>query len=148
MRLGKEYSQIFWDYPCGGKEKAKVKAIEWRNIILEKLPIPPSIQSFNSRNNTGVVGIRHDKNQNAYQVFIPKIGKGKPSLKFFSINAYGRKNAFLFALETRIDAVQKITNYRLTRKNPQWSAKARAIKLRKHEEIIPSQISLPFPSDS
>ncbi|MEN8188306.1 MAG: AP2 domain-containing protein [Thermodesulfobacteriota bacterium] len=99
---GKTHSKFFSDKKCGGRYSSLLSAISWRDqkeLKLGKLRTNKHMVTV-SNSGTGVVGVRHNKKMNRYEVsWVTAQGKqGKTSV---SINKHGKESAFLRACRIR-----------------------------------------------
>jgi hypothetical protein len=115
---GHTHSKLFSDGVYGGKRKALDAARKHRDRLHRKLlgrPVPErrEIRFGNARNTTGVVGVSLSVRQRGsaiYEYFVatwcPK--KGRQARKAFSVNIYGRREAFRLACELRREKEREI----------------------------------------
>ncbi len=99
---GKTHAKFFSDKKGGGRYSSLLSAITWRDKtekILGKIRTNKHIVTVSSTG-TGVVGVRHNKKMNRYEVsWVTDYGKqGKTSV---SIKKHGKQKAFLLACEIR-----------------------------------------------
>lgn len=99
---GKTHSKFFSDRKCGGRYSSLLSALAWRDKTeadLGKVRTDRHIVTV-SNSKTGVVGVRHNKQLNRYEVsWVTKAGKqGKTSV---SIGKHGKAKAFEMACEIR-----------------------------------------------
>ena len=99
---GKKHSKFFSDKKWGGKNASLQLAIAWRDETESRIGKPRTDKPVSSVSNseTGIVGVRFDAAQKRYQVTWTK-PDGSPGTTTFSINKYGKVEAFLKALNLR-----------------------------------------------
>lgn len=119
-RNGRTFSRLFSDMKSGGREESYKLAVEFRDILYEKIEeIPKKPRSRrvvlrDARNSTGVLGVcrttKKSPNGNLNECYSvswrPEPGKQKCTS--FSIRKYGEKKAFQLAVAHRKKMLKEI----------------------------------------
>lgn len=118
VKDGTTHSRLFSDGVHGGKRKALIAARSYRDARHMKLFRRPvserrEIRQRNARNSTGVVGVALSVRRRAsgtYEYYVatwcPR--KGHQARRAFSVNIYGRREAFRRARAFREQKVKEI----------------------------------------
>ena len=117
QRNGKVFARFFSDNRFGGECKALATAREYRDAMLEQLPVPCRrirAEKRTVRNNSGVVGVcrivREEVNGARYEfwqaTWSPSPGTRKTAK--FSIRRYGDERAFELARAAREEGLKRM----------------------------------------
>ncbi len=104
---GQKHGKFFSDGVYGDRLAALDAAVEWRNTTEKAIGKPRTehpVSGWNSRNKTGVVGIRRclNKGIDTFEVsWIIYEGRRRRAAARFSIRKYGEKRAFKLAIRAR-----------------------------------------------
>jgi hypothetical protein len=108
-------SKLFSDGVCGGKEKARKQAQDYRDKVVKKHKIVPvhlrktREHSVDSRSTSGVVGVTlsmSDKSGSTRVHWSARfMQKGRQRNVSFSVRKYGYEGAFKKALKARCEAI-------------------------------------------
>ena len=99
---GKIHSKFFSDKKNGGRNSALLAAITWRNKTRDKIGKPQTDRHIVSRSNnsTGIVGVRHNEQENCFFISWVDID-GKAGKTSVSIRKHGKVGAFKKACQIR-----------------------------------------------
>lgn len=112
--------KMFSDRKWGGKRKALLAAIRYRNEMRKQFPVPAPRGSHatDKRNNTGTVGVSYqryrkwstygDRVNGPYWIEeyrVTYVKHGRQRIRSFSIKKHGKRNAWRLALKARQEAL-------------------------------------------
>ena len=105
---GEEHCRFFADLSCGGKERARALADDYRNALWEALPEKRQRDIARRRTNieqSGIVGVTHVINRTENKVYeywqFAAKKNGRKISRRFSINKYGDVGALEMAISAK-----------------------------------------------
>ena len=121
-RSGKKYQRQFGDQAFGGSAKARAAAEAYLRGLLTVLPKRPRFHRKYVNNKSGVAGVIHTwemsqtgRRRPYFKAYWPKPGElGKVESRKFSINKYGRAEAFAFAVAARRQGIDDLRHESLS----------------------------------